>query len=155
VRTQLAKNLPAVTGDRVQLQQVILNLILNARDAMSGIHHRPRRLLIRTQVDAADGVRVLVKDAGIGLKPDDLEKFFAAFYTTKDDGMGVGLSVSRSIIESHRGRLWGRPNEGAGATFCFSIPVSPRAGSNHPARETCRANPAEVLRVAQTHSVRA
>ena len=155
VRTQLAKNLPAVTGDRVQLQQVILNLILNARDAMSGIHHRPRRLLIRTQVDAADGVRVLVKDAGIGLKPDDLEKFFAAFYTTKDDGMGVGLSVSRSIIESHRGRLWGRPNEGAGATFCFSIPVSPRAESNHPARETCRANPAEVLRVAQTHSVRA
>ena len=149
VRTQLAKNLPTVTGDRVQLQQVILNLILNALDAMSGIRQRPRRLLLKTQVNAADGVRVLVKDAGIGLEPGDLERFFEAFYTTKDDGMGVGLSVSRSIIESHGGQIWGRPNEGAGATFCFSIPVTARAGWSHPVRKTRRSNPAEVLRVAQ------
>ena len=149
VRTQLAKNLPTVTGDRVQLQQVILNLILNALDAMSGIRLRPRRLLLKTQVNAADGVRVLVKDAGIGLEPGDLERFFEAFYTTKDDGMGVGLSVSRSIIESHGGQIWGRPNEGAGATFCFSIPVTARAGWDQPVRKTRRSNPAEVLRVAQ------
>ena len=149
VRTQLAKNLPTVTGDRVQLQQVILNLILNALDAMSGIPQRPRRLLLKTQVNAADGVRVLVKDAGIGLEPGDLERFFEAFYTTKDDGMGVGLSVSRSIIESHGGQIWGRPNEGAGATFCFSIPVTARAGWDQPVRKTRRSNPAEVLRVAQ------
>ena len=110
---------------------------------------RRRRLLIKTQVDAADGVRVLVKDAGIGLEPGDLERFFEAFYTTKDDGMGVGLSVSRSIIESHGGQIWGRPNEGAGATFCFSIPVTARAGWSHPVRKTRRSNPAEVLRVAQ------
>jgi PAS domain-containing protein len=128
VRTQLAQNLPSVSGDRVQLQQVILNLILNALDAMSGIHHCPRRLSIRTQLGEADSVRVLVKDAGVGFKQGELEKLFEAFYTTKEEGMGIGLSVSRSIIESHRGRLWGRSNEGAGATFCFSIPVVPRGG---------------------------
>lgn len=149
VRTQLANNLPTVTGDRVQLQQVILNLILNALDAMSGVHHRPRHLLIKTQLDEADGASVLVKDTGVGLKPGDLEQFFEAFYTTKDDGMGIGLSVSRSIIQSHGGRLWGRPNDGAGATFCFSIPVAARAVKGHAARQACRPNPAEVLQVAQ------
>jgi signal transduction histidine kinase len=149
VRMQLAKNLPTVTGDRVQLQQVMLNLILNALDAMSGVHHRPRRLLIKTQLDEDDGVRVLVRDAGIGLKPDDLEQFFEAFYTTKDDGMGIGLSVSRSIIESHRGRLWGRPNAGGGATFCFSIPVEAWAARSHAPREACRSTPADGPQVGQ------
>jgi signal transduction histidine kinase len=147
VRTQLAENLPTVSGDRVQLQQVILNLILNALDAMSGVHHCPRRLSIKTQLDEGAGVQVLVKDAGVGFKLDDLENLFEAFYTTKDDGMGIGLSVSRSIIESHRGRLWGRPNEGVGATFCFSIPVAARSGRSAAVREACTSKHADGLQL--------
>jgi C4-dicarboxylate-specific signal transduction histidine kinase len=124
VRTQLTENLPTVVGDGVQLQQVILNLILNALDAMAGIHDRPRRLVIRTELEPGDRVRLIVKDSGIGFQRQDLEQLFEAFYTTKRDGMGIGLSVSRSIIESHHGCLWGRPNEDVGATFCFSIPIA-------------------------------
>ena len=115
----------AVTGDRVQLQQVILNLLLNASDAMSGVDDRPRQLVIRTERDEGDRVRLSVQDAGVGFDPQSVDRLFEAFYTTKSSGMGIGLSVSRSIIESHHGRLWAAPNDGPGATFSFSIPRGP------------------------------
>ena len=122
VQSDLDGNLPLVTGDRVQLQQVILNLLLNASDAMSDVHDRPRKLVIRTELDDEDGVRLSVQDAGPGLDPQSVERLFEAFFTTKDGGMGMGLSVSRYIIESHRGRLWAKSNNGHGASFFFSIP---------------------------------
>ncbi len=100
LRQELADDLPVVTGDRVQLQQVILNLILNASDAMSGVEDRPRELMIRTE-RAGGGARLTVQDAGIGIQPEAVGKLFEPFYTTKGSGMGIGLSVSRSIIESH------------------------------------------------------
>jgi PAS domain S-box-containing protein len=124
VQSELTDNLPPVSGDRVQLQQVILNLLRNASDAMAGVDDRPRQLTIRTETDEEDRVRLTVQDVGAGLEPQNLEQLFAAFYTTKTDGMGIGLSVSRSIIESHHGRLWAAPNDGPGATFSFSIPRS-------------------------------
>jgi PAS domain S-box-containing protein len=126
VRTELAGELPPVQGDRVQLQQVILNLVLNASDAMSGVDDRPRQLVIRTERDEEDRVRLSVRDTGVGLEPQGVDRLFDAFYTTKSSGMGIGLSVSRSIIESHKGRLWATPNEGPGATFSFSIPCGPK-----------------------------
>jgi C4-dicarboxylate-specific signal transduction histidine kinase len=126
VRTALARKLPRVVGDRVQLQQVILNLLLNASDAMRGVDDRTRQLLVKTDLDEADNVRVMVQDAGVGFEPNDMERLFEAFYTTKSDGMGIGLSISRSIIERHRGRIWAEPNtDGPGATFYFSIPRAP------------------------------
>ncbi|HVQ39902.1 MAG TPA: PAS domain S-box protein, partial [Pyrinomonadaceae bacterium] len=121
-RLELADDLPQVTGDRVQLQQVVLNLLLNAADAMTGIDDHPRRLIVRTERDEGDHVRLSVQDAGVGFGPQGPEKLFEPFYTTKNGGMGIGLSVSRSIIESHHGRLWATPNDGPGATFSFSIP---------------------------------
>jgi PAS domain S-box-containing protein len=124
VQQELAEDLPAVAGDRVQLQQVILNLLRNASDAMSGVDGRPRQLLIRTEEDEYDHVRLTVKDAGVGFAPQAADRLFESFYTTKNDGMGIGLSVSRSIIESHHGRLWAMPNNGPGVTFSFSIPCS-------------------------------
>jgi signal transduction histidine kinase len=122
LRLELAERLPMVAGDRVQLQQVILNLLLNARDAMGAVEDRPRQLVVRTRRDGPDRVGLSVVDAGVGLEPGLGEKLFQAFYTTKSGGMGIGLSVSRSIIESHQGRLWAEPNDGPGATFSFSIP---------------------------------
>jgi signal transduction histidine kinase len=122
LRTELGDDLPAVIGDRVQLQQVILNLILNASEAMSGVDDRPRHLVIRTERNEGDQVRLTVQDTGVGFEPQDVDRFFDAFYTTKRGGMGIGLSVSRSIIESHHGRLWAMPNDGPGARFSFSIP---------------------------------
>jgi signal transduction histidine kinase len=124
VRTELAGDLPQVQGDRVQLQQVMLNLFLNASDAMNGIDDRPRQLVIRTERE--DGARVLlsVRDTGVGIGSHRVDRLFDAFYTTKSGGMGIGLSVSRSIIESHKGRLWATPNDGPGATFSFSIPCA-------------------------------
>lgn len=121
---ELAENLPAITGDRVQLQQVILNLLRNASDAMSAVDDRPRELLIRTACDEGDHVRFSVSDTGSGFTMQAADKFFQPFYTTKKTGMGIGLSVSRSIIEAHRGRLWATPNDGPGATFSFSIPYT-------------------------------
>jgi len=131
---ELADDLPRVTGDRVQLQQVILNLLLNASEAMSGVADRPRQLVLRTEPDAGDRVRLSVQDAGVGFEPDGVEKLFEAFYTTKTEGMGIGLSVSRFIIESHHGRLWAARNEGPGATFSFSVPCEPAtaAGAQSP-----------------------
>jgi PAS domain S-box-containing protein len=121
-RSELADDIPTVIGDRIQLQQVILNLLRNASDAMIEVHDRPRQLLIRTGREDGDRVRLSVRDAGVGVDPEDMSKLLDAFYTTKSDGMGIGLSVSRSIIERHGGRLWAEPNDGPGATFSFSIP---------------------------------
>jgi len=122
VRQDFAENLPAVTGDRTQLQQVILNLLRNASDAMRDVDDRPRQLLIKTENDGGKNVRLTVQDSGIGFVPDVADRLFESFYTTKENGMGVGLSVSRSIIEAHRGRLWASANDGPGASFAFSIP---------------------------------
>jgi signal transduction histidine kinase len=127
VRTELADDLPLVTGDRVQLQQVVLNLLLNAADAMRGIEDRPRQVTITTERDGGDRVRVSVQDAGVGLNPEEMERLFEAFYTTKSGGMGIGLSVSRSIIARHHGHLCAAPNDGPGATFAFSLPALPDA----------------------------
>jgi nitrogen fixation/metabolism regulation signal transduction histidine kinase len=117
LRRDFAEDLPLVTGDRVQLQQVILNLLRNASDAMSAVDDRPRELLIRTERDEGDRVRLSVKDAGVGFTPQAADSLFKAFYTTKSDGMGIGLSISRSIIEAHHGRLWATTNNGSGATI--------------------------------------
>jgi len=122
LQTELADDLPHVMGDRVQLQQVVLNLLLNASDAMIDVEDRPRKIVIRTEREAGERVRLTVQDAGVGVEPQAVDRFFEAFYSTKTDGMGIGLSVSRSIIESHRGRLWAASNDGPGATFAFSIP---------------------------------
>ncbi len=122
LQQELADGLPLVAGNRVQLQQVILNLIRNASDAMSAVDDRSRQLLIRTEEDGEGRVRLTVKDAGVGFTPQAADRLFESFYTTKNDGMGIGLSVSRSIIESHHGRLWATMNNGPGATFSFCIP---------------------------------
>ncbi len=122
LRTELADNLPLVTGDRVQLQQVVLNLLRNASDAMSSVNDRPRHIVITTEREEGDRVRLTVQDEGVGLDPQAMDRLFEAFYTTKNEGMGMGLSISRSIIERHHGRLWAAPNDGPGATFSFSIP---------------------------------
>ena len=114
-----------MTGDRVQLQQVVLNLVRNALDAMSAVEGRPRELLIRTGRDAGDRVLLTVQDTGVGFQRESADRLFDPFYTTKTSGMGIGLSVSRSIIESHHGRLWATLNDGPGATFSFSIPCEP------------------------------
>jgi signal transduction histidine kinase len=125
LRADLGDDLPLVTGDRVQLQQVILNLLRNATDAMNGVDDHPKQLVIRTERDNDDGVCLSVQDAGVGFAPEDIDQMFDAFYTTKSGGMGIGLSVSRSIIERHRGRLWATRNNGPGATFAFCIPCAP------------------------------
>jgi signal transduction histidine kinase len=125
LQSDLAEDLPAITGDRIQLQQVILNLLRNASDAMVDVDDRPRRLLVRTEREDVDRVRVSVRDAGVGVAPHNVDKLLDAFYTTKPDGMGIGLSISRSIIERHHGRLWAEGNDGPGATFSFSIPSGP------------------------------
>ena len=132
LRQELANDLPRVTGDRVQLQQVMLNLLKNASDAMIGIDDRPRELVIRTEKDEGDCVRLTVKDSGVGIAPRDMERLFEAFYTTKSDGMGMGLSISRSIIERHSGRLWATPNDGPGAAFSFSMPCRFEAVASRP-----------------------
>jgi len=123
LRTELAEDLPLVMGDRVQLQQVVLNLLRNGSDAMRTVEDRPRQLLVRTEREEEHRARLSVKDAGIGFEPQSAEKLFESFYTTKADGMGIGLSVSKSIIESHHGHFWADLNEGPGATFSFSIPL--------------------------------
>jgi len=120
---ELAGDLPPVLGDRVQLQQVVLNLIMNGIEAMSAVEDRPRALVLRTQSGEINQVRVTVQDSGIGLDPQSIERIFEAFYTTKRVGMGMGLSISRSIVENHGGRLWAVPHDGPGVTFEFALPV--------------------------------
>ncbi len=127
LRRSLPANLPSVHGDWVQLQQVVLNLITNAIQAMAGTADGPRELLIRVNRDNLDGlpgIQVAVQDTGVGFGPEQGGKLFEAFYTTKPDGLGMGLAISRSIIETLDGRLWGTPNPGGGATFQFVLPVS-------------------------------
>jgi len=123
LHSELADDLPIITGDRIQLQQVILNLLRNASDSMVEVHERPRLMRIRTEREDVNRVRLSVRDAGVGLPPQALDALFDAFYTTKSGGMGIGLFVSRSIVERHHGRLWAEANDGPGATFSFSIPV--------------------------------
>jgi signal transduction histidine kinase len=122
LRCELAEDLPQVSGDRVQLQQVILNLLLNAADAMTGVADDSRHVILRTERDGADRARLSVIDAGVGLEAQVVARLFEPFYTTKDHGMGIGLFVSRSIIENHHGDLRVTANEGPGATFSFSLP---------------------------------
>jgi len=129
LQSELSDDLPPVIGDRVQLQQVTLNLLRNAAEAMLGVEDRPRQLLVRTRREGDDRVRLSVQDTGTGVSTQDFERLFEAFYTTKSSGMGIGLSVSRSIIERHHGRLWAEPNDGPGATFFFSIPCGPAGAS--------------------------
>jgi PAS domain S-box-containing protein len=127
VQTELSGDLPVVIGDRIQLQQVILNLLRNGVDAMTDVHDRLRLLRITTEREQDDRVRLTVRDVGVGLSPPIMDSLFDAFYTTKSGGMGIGLFVSRSIIQRHHGRLWAQPNDGPGATFAFSIPRDPEA----------------------------
>jgi PAS domain S-box-containing protein len=122
VQTRLAERLCAVQGDRVQLQQVILNLVLNAVEVMGAVEARPRELLISTEQTEANGVLVAVRDTGPGIDPEHVERVFEAFYTTKTSGMGMGLSICRSIIDAHGGRLWADANEPGGAVFQFTLP---------------------------------
>jgi C4-dicarboxylate-specific signal transduction histidine kinase len=126
VRTQLAEALPRVQGDRVQLQQVLLNLIINAIDAMRAVGEEGRELLISSR-NEPDGVSVEVRDSGPGFAPAVLERVFEAFYTTKPGGLGLGLSICRSIVEAHNGRLWAGPNTPRGAVFGFIAPAHPVA----------------------------
>jgi PAS domain S-box-containing protein len=125
VQTQLAEGLPLIEGDRVELQQVILNLIINAVEAMSGAGEGSRELLISTGKAGSDGVSVAVRDSGSGLAPASFEHLFEAFYTTKPGGLGMGLSICRSIIEAHGGRLWATANLPQGAVFQFTVPAHP------------------------------
>lgn len=125
LRLALADGLPLVQGDRVQLQEVISNLLRNAVDAMRRVGDRPREVLVRTEPAGGEAVRLSVRDAGVGFTAAACDRLFEAFYTTKGDGMGIGLWVSRSIVESHHGRLWAAPNDdGPGATFAFLLPAA-------------------------------
>jgi PAS domain S-box-containing protein len=126
LQTELATGLPLIKGDRVQLQQVILNLTLNAVEAMSGVDEGAREMRIGTAREASNGVLVSVRDLGPGLDPRNVDRLFEAFYTTKLDGLGMGLAICRSIIEAHGGRLWATANEPRGAVFQFTLPLDRR-----------------------------
>jgi signal transduction histidine kinase len=121
LRLQLTSGLPPVLGDRVQLQQVFVNLVINALQAMATVTDRTRVVTIRTQLYEPDQVLVAVQDAGVGMEPENLDRLFRAFYTTKPDGMGMGLSICRSIVQAHGGRVWACRNSGPGMTFQFTI----------------------------------
>ena len=123
LKSELAQALPPVLGDRVQLQQVLLNLIMNGIEAMTAIADRPRILWVRSQIDNSGDVIVSVRDSGIGLG-SDTDRPFTPFFTTKAEGMGMGLSISRSLIENHGGRLWSTANSPHGAVFSFTLPAA-------------------------------
>jgi len=125
---EVAAALPPVWGDRVQVQQVLLNLVLNSLEALATVTERPREVWIRVHPEAADTVRVAVEDTGVGIAPEQLEAIFTAFYTTKAQGLGMGLAISRSIIEAHGGRLWASANSENGATFQFTLPSELKVG---------------------------
>ena len=124
VRIRFAKGLSPVQGDRVQLQQVILNLILNAVEAMRSVDDAPRELSIGTERERSDEILVAVRDSGPGIDPEHLERVFESFYTTKPNGMGLGLSICRSIVDAHGGRLWADANKPGGAVFQFTLPAA-------------------------------
>jgi C4-dicarboxylate-specific signal transduction histidine kinase len=130
VRTNLADGLPVIRGDRIQLQQVMLNLIINAVEAMRDITEGTRELLISTETAAPDAVLVTVSDSGPGLTPAGLDRLFEPFYTTKPGGLGLGLSICRSIIEAHGGRLWASANALGGISFHFTLPGGADTASN-------------------------
>jgi signal transduction histidine kinase len=123
LRLNLASELSLVLGDRVQLQQVIINLLVNGIQAMASVSDRPRELLIRSQQHDVNQVVVMVQDSGIGIDPVDMGRLFDTFFTTKADGTGVGLSICRSIIEAHGGLIWASGNSGRGAAFYFALPA--------------------------------
>jgi signal transduction histidine kinase len=129
LRMELAPTLPIILGDRVQLQQVIINLAMNGMEAMQSITDRPRELVIRSRQDEAYHVLVSVTDGGVGIPAENADRLFNAFFTTKSGGMGMGLSICRSIIEAHGGQLWATANTPRGATFQFSLPVNADAAS--------------------------
>jgi C4-dicarboxylate-specific signal transduction histidine kinase len=122
LRVDLASGLAPVLADRVQLQQVLINLVMNGIEAMASVDDRPRELVVRSRAHEADQILVAVQDVGVGIDSISADRLFSAFFTTKPGGMGMGLSISRSIIEAHGGRLWATPNEGPGATFQFAVP---------------------------------
>jgi C4-dicarboxylate-specific signal transduction histidine kinase len=124
LNTELAANLPAVLGDRIQLQQVILNLAINGTEAMAGFENQPRRLVIQSKLAEPGEILVSVADTGPGIDPQQTAQLFAPFFTTKPEGIGMGLSVSRSIIEAHGGRLWAAANQPRGAVFHFVLPAA-------------------------------
>jgi signal transduction histidine kinase len=140
VQTQLAEGLPLIQGDRVQLQQVILNLIINAVEAMSCVTEGSRRLLIGTGKDESDRVLVAVQDSGPGLNPESFERLFDSFYTTKPGGMGMGLSICRSIVEAHGGCIWATPNAGPGITMQFALPINGQAAERQRDQEPAAAS---------------
>jgi C4-dicarboxylate-specific signal transduction histidine kinase len=123
LRTEMLGNLPPVVVDRVLLQQVILNLMMNGMEAMRAVSDRMRVLRIRTEEQPLGSVFVLVQDSGVGLDPKHSSRIFEPFYTTKMEGIGMGLTISRSIIEAHGGRLWAIASDGPGSTFCFTLPI--------------------------------
>ena len=127
IAKEFDSRLPSVRGDRVQLQQVVLNLLLNGAEAMKNCRPNDCLLTVRTAHDGPENVVVSIQDCGIGLVQENLAQLFIPFYTTKADGMGIGLSIARSIVESHSGRLWATNNPDRGATFSFSLPVEPRS----------------------------
>jgi PAS domain S-box-containing protein len=126
---EVAADLPAVVGDRVQVQQVLLNLVLNSLEALATVTERPRQVWIRVQPEAADTVRVAVEDSGVGIAPEQRDQLFTAFYTTKAQGLGMGLAISRTIVEQHGGRLWAVPHDGPGATVQFTLRTEPEEGA--------------------------
>ena len=130
LRKELVPNLPPVIGDRVQVQQVILNLIANGIEAMEGVTGRPRELSIGAKSTDDGRVLISVSDCGTGIEPESADHLFEAFFTTKQEGMGLGLSISRTIVEGHQGRLWATPNTQGGATFQFTLPVASAAGAS-------------------------
>jgi C4-dicarboxylate-specific signal transduction histidine kinase len=129
LKTELAAALPAVLGDRIQLQQVVVNLVINGVDAMATITDRPREILIESQPHESREVLVAVRDSGIGIDSESADRLFNAFFTTKPSGMGMGLSISRSIIMAHGGRLWVSPNADHGAAFQFTVPIDGKSAS--------------------------
>jgi C4-dicarboxylate-specific signal transduction histidine kinase len=128
LHVEVAADLPPVVGDRVQLQQVLLNLVLNVLEALATVTERPRQVWIRARQETAGTMLVAVEDSGVGLAPEQLDQIFTAFYTTKAQGLGMGLAISRTIVEQHGGRLWAVPHDGPGVTVQFTLRTAPEAG---------------------------
>jgi signal transduction histidine kinase len=140
LRLELAAALPPVVGDRIQLQQVIVNLLMNSIQAMRSVTDRSRELLIRSREHGTDQILVAVEDSGTGIEPQNVDRLFNPFFTTKPDGMGIGLSICRSIIEQHGGRIWATRNSGVGSTFQFTLDTR-REMASPPAPKSGRVSP--------------